>query len=294
MEVTLLGTGCPQVDCGRYGPANLVRSGKLSFLVDCGSGVTQRLLGAGSRGASIDAIFLTHLHSDHVVDLFQLVISSWHQGRDRPQRVFGPKGTRRMVDAMLAMWKPEYEQRIAHEKRPSTRALELEVTEFEEGAVWDEGGTRVSAVAVRHQPVKYAYGFVFEGEGRRLVFSGDTAYCPELIAAGRGADVLVHECFIHREMKIVPGVRTEEGTAAVASYHTLSHEVGRVATEMQARCLVLNHFVPVNFDRATLLAEVRRDYRGPIVIGEDLMRLDLATGMLLHANGAIGLEALAR
>jgi ribonuclease Z len=293
MEVTLLGTGCPQVDCGRYGPANLVRCCGRSFLVDCGSGVTQRLLGAGTNGAAIDAMFLTHLHSDHVVDLFQLVISSWHQGRDRPQRVFGPKGTRRMVDAMLAMWKPEYEQRIAHEKRPSTRALEIEVQEFDEGELWNADGVRVSAVAVRHQPVKFAYGFVFEADGRRLVFSGDTAYCPELIVAGKDADVLVHECFIHGAMKPGPS-RTPEGLAAVASYHTLSHEVGKVAAAMEVSCLMLNHFVPVKFDRAALLAEVRRDYKGPIVIGEDLMSLDLATGLLLHADGAIGLEALAR
>lgn len=293
MQLTLLGTGCPQVDCDRYGPANLVRSGGRSFLVDCGSGVTQRLLGAGSNGAALDAVFLTHLHSDHVVDLFQLVISSWHQGRDRPQRVFGPKGTQRMVDAMLAMWKPEYEQRIAHEKRPSTRALEIDVVEFDEGVLWEQDGVRIGAVAVRHQPVKFAYGFIFEAEGRRLVFSGDTAYCPELIAAGQGADVLVHECFLHGAMKVTPG-RTAEGLAAVASYHTLSHEVGKVASAMAARCLVLNHFVPVRFDRAALLGEVRRDYKGPIVIGEDLMGLDIATGALSHAGGMIGIDALAR
>ena len=130
MKLTLLGTGCPQVDLNRYGPANLVRAGGQYFLVDCGSGVTQRLLAAGVSGAQVDAVLLTHLHSDHVVDLFQLVISSWHQARDRPQRVLGPPGTKRIVEAMLAMWKPEYEQRIAHEKRPSTRALEVEVTEF--------------------------------------------------------------------------------------------------------------------------------------------------------------------
>src|ERR671924_2058344 len=82
MQLTLLGTGCPQVDLHRYGPANLVRAGGRCFLVDCGSGVTQRLLGAGATGAQIDAVLLTHLHSDHVVDLFQLVISSWHQARD--------------------------------------------------------------------------------------------------------------------------------------------------------------------------------------------------------------------
>lgn len=293
MKLTLLGTGCPQVDLGRYGPANLVRAGGQSFLIDCGSGVTQRLLGAGSNGAQLDAVLLTHLHSDHVVDLFQLVISSWHQSRDRPQRLLGPRGTRRMVDAMLEMWKPEFEQRIAHEKRTSTRALEIEVAEFEEGEIWLQGGVTIRAVAVRHQPVKFAYGFIIESGGRRLVFSGDTAYCPELIAAGKGADVLVHECFIHGLMK--PGAgRTVEGLAAVASYHTLSHEVGKVATAMEARCLVLNHFVPVAFDRAALLAEVRRDYAGPIVIGEDLMNLDLTTGVLLHANGAIGLDALVR
>jgi len=287
MKLTLLGTGCPQADTGRFGPASLVRRKGRAFLVDCGSGVTQRLLGAGSSGAALDALLLTHLHSDHLVDLFQLVISSWHQGRDRPQRVLGPKGTRRFVEAMLAAWRPDLEQRIAHERRPSTRALEVEVAEFDEGVIIEEDGLRITAVAVAHQPVRYAYGFVFEADGRKLVFSGDTARCPALIAAARGADMLVHECFIHREMKPSPS-RTPEGMAAVASYHTLSHEVGKVAAEAGVSCLVLNHFVPVRFDKAALLAEVRRDYDGPIVIGEDLMELDLAAGSLAHAGAVVG------
>ena len=84
MRVTLLGTGCPQVHDRRFGPASLVRIGGRSFLVDCGSGVTQRLVAAGTSGAALDAVLLTHLHSDHVVDLYQLIVSSWHQGRDRP------------------------------------------------------------------------------------------------------------------------------------------------------------------------------------------------------------------
>ena len=294
MDLTLLGTGCPQVDTGRFGPANLICNAGREFLVDCGSGVTQRLIAAGTKGAALEAILFTHLHSDHLVDLFQLVISSWHQGRARPQQIFGPAGTQRHVDELMALWRPELEQRIAHERRPSTRALDLEVSEFAEGDVLRDGDIVVRAFAVRHQPVKFAYGFVFEAGGRKLVFSGDTAYSPELIGAARGADVLVHECFIHREMAIIPGVRTAEGLAAVAGYHTLSHEVGKVAAEADVRCLVLNHFVPVRFDRAALLAEVRRDYAGPIVIGEDLMHLDLATGLLRHGEGVIGLGELAR
>jgi len=283
MKVTLLGTGCPQVDTGRYGPANLVRHGDAAFLVDCGSGVTQRLAAAGVSGRALDAVFLTHLHSDHVVDLFQLVISSWHQGRDRRQRIFGPKGTRSFVDGLMRLWEPELRQRIAHELRASTAALEVETVELDDGWSFEEKGVRVTAFAVAHQPVKHAFGFSFEAAGRRAVFSGDTRRCASVVAAARGADLLVHECFIHREMKPAPG-RTPEGLANVASYHTLSDEVGKVAAEAGARCLLLNHFVPVRFDKEALLAEVARDYPGPVLVGEDLMSVDLAPGVIEHAG----------
>lgn len=289
MDLTLLGTGCPQCDPERLGPASLVRHAGHAFLVDCGSGVTQRLVAAGSSGGALDAVFLTHLHSDHVVDFFQLVISSWHQGRDRPQRVFGPPGTRRFVDDLLALWRPELEQRIAHELRPSAAALAVEVTEIAAGEIFRLGDLSVTAVAVDHLPVRYAFGFVFEASGRRLVFSGDTAFCPALVEAARGADVLVHECFIHGAMKPVPGVRTAEGLRNVAAYHTLSSEVGKIAAAADVGCLVLNHFVPTRFDKAALVAEVRRDYAGPLVIGEDLVGLDLDTATLRHAGATIAL-----
>src|SRR3546814_11279450 len=102
MHVTLLGTGCPQVSTERYGPASLLRRGERQFLVDCGSGATQRLLGAGSAGKLIDAVLLTHLHSDHIMDLFQLIISSWHQGRALPPRIHGPAGNRRNPKRLVA------------------------------------------------------------------------------------------------------------------------------------------------------------------------------------------------
>jgi len=288
MELILLGTGCPQVDPDRRGPANLVRHNGLEMLVDCGSGVTQQLVRAGSRGAALDAVLLTHLHSDHVVDLYQLVLSSWHQGRDRPQRIFGPRGTRQFVEGLLRLWRSEREQRIAHERRTSTIGLEVEVTEFEAGPLLAEREVTVHAFEVDHRPWRPAFGFTFETPGRRLVLSGDTVRCPALLEASRNADVLVQDCFIAREMH--PGAgRTEEGLRNVASYHALSSEVGRIAAEAGVRCLVLNHFVPTRFDRTALLAEVRAQYGGPIVIGEDLMTLDLDTRELRHAGASIGL-----
>jgi len=289
MKLTLLGTGCPQVSAIRRGPANLLEHGGRHYLIDCGSGVTQRLVEAGSAGRLLEAVFLTHLHSDHLVDLYQLIVSSWHQGRDRPQQVYGPRGTKRFVDGLMALWKPELDARIAHERRPSIAALTINVTEISPGEILRHGEFSISAVGVRHQPVTEAFGFVFRDGAEKIVFSGDTAYCPELIAAADGADALVHECFIHREMLLLPGVRTPETLANVAAYHTLSTEVGRVARETRARCLILNHFVPVTFDATALLAEVRAEFAGPVIVGEDLMCFDTATRHLRHGAANIAL-----
>lgn len=285
MRVTLLGTGCPQAHPHRFGPASLVRAAGSSFLVDCGSGVTQRLLAAGSSGAKLDAVLLTHLHSDHLVDLYQLIVSSWHQGRERPQRIFGPAGTRAFAEATMAVWRREREQRIAWERRPSTAALELEVVEFADGPIWDADGVRIFAFEVDHRPVAPAFGFRFETAECRVVFSGDTRVCDSLVASAKDADVLVHECFIHQEMVARRGGRSEEGLENVAAYHTLSCEVGKVATRAGARLLVLNHFVPVEFDRDALLREVTADFAGPVVIGEDLLTIDVP-------RRAVGFESL--
>ncbi len=291
MRVTLLGTGCPIADTDRFGPAALVRSEIANILVDCGSGVTQRLLAADCPGRDIDALLLTHLHSDHLVDLYQLIVSSWHQGRARPQRIFGPPGTRAHVEGLMELWRKEREGRIAHEQRPDTAGLELEIEEIADGEVLDVGDVRVRVVEVNHKPVPYAFGFVFENGGARAVISGDTTYCPELIAAARDADLLVHEVFLHREMPEIPGVRTRKGTDNVAGYHTLSSVVGRVAAECNAACLMLTHFVPTRFDRAALLAEVRDSYDGPLIIGEDLMTFDTRDRSLEHAGAVLTLGA---
>jgi ribonuclease Z len=276
MRVTLLGTGCPQAHRHRFGPATLVRTAGRSFLVDCGSGVTQRLIAAGSSGAKLDALLLTHLHSDHAVDLYQLVVSSWHQGRDRPQRILGPAGTRAFAEATMAVWRREREQRIAWERRPSTAALELDVVEFEEGVIWDADGVRILAFEVDHRPVAPAFGFRFEAAGCRAALSGDTRVCDNLVTWAKAADLLVHECFIHQEMLARRGGRADPGLDNVAAYHTRSSEVGRVASRAGVRLLVLNHFVPVEFDRDALLREVTADFAGPVVIGEDLLTIDVS------------------
>ena len=289
MQVTLLGTGCPSVDATRYGPSLLIGGERSKLLVDCGSGVTQRLVAAGCPGRDVDALLITHLHSDHVVDLYQLIISSWHAGRQRPQRIYGPPGTRRYVDGLMELWRSEREQRIAHERRPSTVAFEIEVEEIAGERTLRIGEISVDVVAVDHRPVRHAFGFVFSAGGGRVAVSGDTTYCPDLVSAARDVDLLVHEVFIHAELPVVPGVRSAETIENVASYHTLSDVVGKVAAEANAKCLMLTHFVPPRFDRRALLAEVRKSYPGPVVIGEDLMVFDTADRSLSHGDSVLTL-----
>ena len=289
MEIVFLGTGCPVVSTERYGPAQLILSEAAKILVDCGSGVTQRLVAAGTPGCALDALLLTHLHSDHLVDLYQLVVSSWHQGRERPLPVYGPPGTRRYVEGLMALWEPELSQRIAHEKRPSTAALQVEVTEISGGEVLAFDGLEVRVVEVDHKPVRHAFGFVFEAAGQKLALSGDTRRCAALIEAARDADLLVHEVFVHREMPVVPGVRSAETVANVAAYHTLSGEVGKIASEAGVKALALTHFVPPAADREALLAEVAADFAGPLVLAEDLLRIDLSRRRVVVGKAVLSL-----
>jgi ribonuclease Z len=287
MLVTLLGTGCPQVHPHRFGPASLVQAGGQAFLVDCGSGVTQRMAAAGASGAKLGALLLTHLHSDHVIDLYQLIISGWHQGRDRPLRIFGPPGTRAFAEATMEVWRAERELRIAWERRPSTAGLELALTEYEEGVILEEHGLRISAFAVDHRPVEQAFGFLFETAQARVAFSGDTTVCDGLVDAAKDVDMLVHECFIHREMA-PGGMRSAQGLKNVAAYHTLSSEVGKVGRRAGARMLLLNHFVPVEFDRDALLREVCADFGGAVVIGEDLLTVDVPRRAIAYGGLRLG------
>ena len=271
MQATLLGTGCPIVHPQRGGAATLIQHGNASLMIDCGSMATQRLVEAGTNGAALDALLLTHLHSDHLVDLYQLIVSSWHQGRARPWPVYAPAPVLRHVEGLMALWAEERAQRIAFEERGSTAGFEIEPREVGGGDHFSVSGIEVETVEVAHAPVEPALGFVFWADGKSIVHSGDTARCAALIEAGRGADLLIHEVYLHRQDD---GAKMRK----TASYHTLSSEVGGVARDMGARALALTHFVPPEFDRAALLAEVAENYDGPVFIGEDGMRFDLDTG----------------
>ena len=200
MELVLLGTGCPKVDHKRFGPANLVSTSKTNILVDCGSGVTQRLEETKVSSANIDALVLTHLHSDHVIDFYQLIISSWHSYRTKPWKIYGPKGTKKFFRKIMESWKDERDLRIKYEKRSSTLAFKLEIEEFKKYGKIKIKDIFLEYFMVDHKPVKYAYGFNFYKDKKKLTISGDTRPCENLIKYSQLADVLLHEVFIEGEI----------------------------------------------------------------------------------------------
>jgi ribonuclease Z len=255
-----------------------VETAAARVLVDCGSMVTQRLIESGCRGAFLDALLVSHLHSDHLVDFYQLVVSSWHQGRAAPWVVYCPETVIPVIEATMAAWQDERALRITFEQRPTATGLAVGCETLAPGRRITIGDLEIEPVLVDHGPIVPAYGFVLRSGGKTAVLSGDTAVCDPVIAAGRGAHLLVHEVYMHKEMPLIAGRRSAATVAATSSYHTLSSEVGDIARRMGAGALALTHFVPPDFDRAALLAEVAKSYDGPVFVGEDLMEFDLASG----------------
>ncbi len=273
MKLTLLGTGCPKVDFKRFGPANLISTKKTKVLIDCGSGVTQRLDQIKISTADIDALLLTHLHSDHVVDLYQLIISSWHSYRTKPWIIYGPKGTKKFVLNIMNAWKDERMQRIRYESRSSTKAFKTIIKEFKSTGKIKINDFNITYFEVDHKPVKFAYGFNFHNKNKKLTISGDTKPCENLLKYAQKADVLLHEVFIDGEFKETNKMRTKQTLHNVRAYHTPSTLVGKIAKLTKCKKLVLTHLVPTKFNEKKLIKTVKEDYGKSPIIGKDLLNI---------------------
>ena len=275
MKLTLLGTGCPSVDFKRCGSSNLVSTKLTRILVDCGSGVTQRLNQSKNSSADIDALLLTHLHTDHIIDLYQLLVSSWHSDRTLEWKIYGPKGTKQFVDKIFLAWKSERKLRISYEKRKSSKALNYKVYEFKKEGFINFNDIKIKYFEVDHKPVPYAYGFSFFSNNKKLTISGDTRPCESLMLNAKNADVLLHEVFIEYEINQVSGLRSNKTLHNVKDYHTPSNLVGKVAKLSNCKKLVLTHFVPTRFNISKLKKIVRKDFGKDPIIGNDLLTINI-------------------
>ena len=267
-RIVLLGTGCPSPSHIRYGPSTLISTEKHKILIDAGSGVTQRLSEFGLAPSEIDVILITHLHSDHIVDLYQLYISGWHTGRTRPFKIVGPKGIKKFFDKTVEAYADELNLRVDWEKRPNHEGLDIDITEIDKEFIHEEMGIKITSIEVQHQPVEPAYGYQVFVDDKKITYSGDTRYSKNLEKASKNSEYLIHEVFV--SLAFNEKRMTEDTLKNVKDYHSTPKDVGTLAKAANVKKLILNHFVPPVFDEETLKAEISKYYKGEIIVGKDL------------------------
>jgi len=273
IDITLLGTGSPMVDPNRAGPSTLITAGGQTFLVDCGRGVLMRAAAAGVAAPMLTALLLTHLHSDHITDLSDIITSRWiGTVGPNPLPIIGPPGTKAVVDATLAALAPDISYRIDHHP-DITEPPDVRVHEYTEGEVWDSSGVRITVAATDHRPVEPTIAFRVEHDGASVVLAGDTVPCASLDALTRGADALVHTVIRKDLVEKMPAQRIRD----ILDYHSSVEQAAATAARAGVGTLVLTHYVPAlvpgQEDQWRALAATEFD--GRIELGDDLLRVSV-------------------
>lgn len=287
LTVTLLGTGNPRPSMERFGPSTLVEAGEHSILIDAGRGALQRLfqIGASAQVREIDGVVLTHLHSDHVVGLSDLWLTSWIFGRDRAFEVLGPAGTKAMCEHLFEAYAFDRKVR-AFQYDPD--GIVLQARDVEPGIVFEEDGLRILAFAVEHGGgVEPAYGYRVEFGGRSVAFSGDTRYFEGLVEHARGVDVLVHEVISPDVELRSAQVVTEDAVQSILAQHASPEQVGIIFARVKPRLAVYSHIVPSPTVAEDLIPPTRKHYDGPLVVGYDLMTIEIGDAIDVYPRSTV-------
>ena len=273
-RVSLLGTGAPPLRLDRFGPSTLVEVANEKFIFDAGRGAMQRLHQLGIPFGAITGMFLTHHHSDHVVGFPDLWLTGWigrpWGKRSTPLQVWGPEGTAEMMEHLPKAFAVDI--RVRRRNYPPD-GVKLAAHEITEGVVFDKDGVKVTAFEVDHGGEELpAYGYRIDYRGRAAVLSGDTTFNENLIRHAQGVDLIVHE------------VTAAAGSAAespaqlkrIGANHTTPEQAGEVFSRAKPKLAVYNHLLL--FGGATaedLIPATRKNYSGPLIVAEDLLRIDI-------------------
>jgi ribonuclease Z len=283
IEVTLLGTGSPMVDANRAGPSTLIRAGSDLFLVDCGRGALMRAAAVGVGAANIAALLLTHLHSDHITDLSDVITTRWVTTFTRtPLPVFGPPGTAAVVAATLDALAADISYRIGHHA-DITEPPAVEVHEFTDGVVWDADGVQIRVAPTDHRPVEPTIAYRIDYADASVVLAGDTVPCTTLDELATGAGALVHTVIRADLVALAPQQRLRD----ILDYHSSVEQAAATAQRAGVGTLILTHYVPPlqpgTEDQWRALAATEFDRQ--IELGDDLHRVEVHPGMCAKPAG---------
>ena len=252
LTVTLLGTGSPMPSPDRAGPATLISAGEgpegEHYLVDAGRGVLMRLAAAGLGAPNLAAVLITHLHSDHITDLNDVITTRWVMTfEETPLTIVGPVGTKSVVDHLLASLEPDIEYRIAHHQdldhRPPITVIEVAdgLVELPKG---QGGKVAITCAQTDHKPVEPSVGFRFDlgtDQGvAAVVAAGDTVPCAGLDALCEGASALVHTVIRKDIINNIPMQRLQD----TLDYHSSPEQAAQTAAKARVDTLIYTHYVP--------------------------------------------------
>lgn len=288
LHVGLCGTGSPLPDPTRNGPCTAVIAGQRMFVVDAGDGAAKGLTLMGLSPARAEALLLTHFHSDHIDGLGGVMLQHWGAGASKtPLTVLGPAGVESVVQGFVGAYTLDRGYRVAHHG-PTVMPPEgfgAVARPFPapppggELVLVEDKDLRVTAFSVNHAPVEPAVGYKFVYKGRSVVISGDTAPSPNVEAAARGADLLVHEGLAPNLVGIQRDAAEKAGRTNLArvfhdipGYHTSPEDAARLAQRAGVKMLVFTHIVPAlpmkPLEKA-FLGKAPSLYKGRLAVGHD-------------------------
>jgi ribonuclease Z len=289
-KVILLGTAAgPTFSAQRLGISTLVLVGPEKLLFDCGRGMTTGMAALAINPADVTKVFLTHLHSDHIISLPGLYLFPWaSQGRNKPLQVWGPGGTRSMLKHLQEAFAFDIHIRRDVDEKFPAEGIKVLATDIREGVVYEANGVKVTAFLVDHGPVKPAFGYHVDYHGHSVVMSGDTEPSDNLVKFSQGVDLLIHEVaaskadpmLVGPPDELLPGSRQTRGQMkTILNHHTDGLEAGQVFQRVKPKLAVFSHYA---LESAATLALVRQNYAGPVEFGEDLMTIEVGDTVSVH------------
>ncbi len=283
MKITLLGTGSPLPDPNRAGPSTLVTTGTHNIVVDCGRACVMRLVGAGVMPPFVNLVLLTHLHSDHICDLNDLVTTRWittPAPMASPLKIVGPVGTRQVVEGMLAMLALDEQYRLAHHEDLRTAGgMKIDVIELVAGDTHQHDDVVIKAFRTDHRPVEPTLGYRVEHEGKVAALAGDTIPCPELDDLCHDADVYIQTVLrpdlVNNLAALIPA--NAGRLTDILDYHSTVEQAGNTAARNGVKHLLLTHYVPTMQPgtEEEWRAIAANEYSGPITLGPDLTSVEV-------------------
>jgi ribonuclease Z len=267
IKVVLLGTGSPPPLIDRFGPSILVQAGSETLLFDAGRGCLQRLRQLTVSYDKINALFLTHLHSDHVVGLPDLWLTGWLiSERKSPLTVYGPAGTDDMAMHLQKAFAFDINLRIQNDKQV-VEGSQLLVKEVKQGTVYEKNGVKVIAFEVDHYSNIPAFGYRIEYKGHSVVMSGDTRYSQNVARFAKGTDLLVHEVVVAPDT-----LSKSDPRYNILMQHTTPEEVAKILNEAKPKLTIYSHISKLyGLTENDILKRTKALYSGPVLMGEDLM-----------------------